>query len=369
MNPWYTIANAAEVPSPALLVYPDRITANLRRMLGWVHGDTARLRPHVKTHKLPQVIALCLAEGITRFKASTIAECEMTAAAGGADVLLAFPLVGPNIPRFLALQRRFPTCRFSALADDPDAVQEIHRAAHAAGQQVNLMVDLDVGMHRTGVAPGDAAAALARQIAQSAGLRFVGLHAYDGHLGIPDPVERRARWEAALAPVWTLRTRLQSEGIPVPGVVGGGTPTLPLHAGMPGVECGAGTPLLWDFGQPSHNAELDFLSAAVLLTRVVSRPAPGRLCLDLGHKAVASEMAQPRVRLFGLEDATPVGHSEEHLVLETPRAAEFPVGTVLYGLPRHVCPTVALQSEVFPVQDGRAGGSWPVAARARRITL
>ncbi|MBN8248727.1 MAG: D-TA family PLP-dependent enzyme [Verrucomicrobia bacterium] len=338
-------------------------------MLGWVKGDAARLRPHVKTHKLPPVIALCLAEGITRFKASTIAECEMAAAAGGADVLLAFPLAGPNIARFLELRRRFPATRFSALTDDPDAVREIGGAALAAGVEVSLMVDLNVGMNRTGIAPGEAAAALARQLVQTRGLLFAGLHAYDGHLGIPDPSERRARWEAALAPVWALRARLEAEGISVPSVVGGGTPTLPFHAGVPGVECGAGTTVLWDFGQPSQNSELEFLNAAVLLTRVVSRPAPGRLCLDLGHKAVASEMAPPRVRLFGLEDATPVGHSEEHLILETPRAAEFPVGTVLYGLPRHVCPTVALHSEVFVVRDGRVVGTWPVVARARRITL
>lgn len=369
MSGWYAIANESEVPSPALLVYPDRITANLRRMLDWVNGDASRLRPHVKTHKLAPVIALCLAEGITQFKASTIAECEMTAAAGGADVLLAFPLAGPGIGRFLELQRRFPATRFAALTDDPDVASAIARSALAEGMRTDLMVDLNVGMNRTGIPPGDPAAALAAQIARTPGLRFAGLHAYDGHLAIPDAAERRARWEAALAPVWQLRQRLEAEGIAVPRLVAGGTPTLPFFARVPGVECSAGTTVLWDFGQPAQNPDFEFLNAAVLLTRVISRPAPGRLCLDLGHKAVASEMLPPRVRLFGLEDAVPVGHSEEHLVLETPRAGEFPVGAVFYGLPRHVCPTVALHSEVFVVRDGRVAVSWPVSARARRITV
>ena len=89
--------------------------------------------------------------------------------------------------------------------------------------------------------------------------------------------------------------------------------------------------MLWDFGQPEASPDLDFLNAAVLLTRVVSKPAPGRLCLDLGHKAVASEMPHPRVKLFGLEDANFSMHSEEHLVVETPRADEYKVGSVLYG--------------------------------------
>jgi len=107
----------------------------------------------------------------------------------------------------------------------------------------------------------------------------------------------------------------------------------------------------------------------VLLARVVSHPAPGRLCLDLGHKAVASEMPHPRVQIFGLEDAAFPMHSEEHLVVKTPRAAEFPVGTVVYALPRHVCPTVALHEEAVVVRDGRAVDRWHVAARTRRITV
>ena len=111
------------------------------------------------------------------------------------------------------------------------------------------------------------------------------------------------------------------------------------------------------------------MSAVVLLTRVVSRPAPNRLCLDLGHKAVAAENPHPRVMLFGLEDATAVGHSEEHLVLETDRAGDFPVGSALYGVPWHVCPTVALYNDAVVVRQGRADVRWPVTARARTLTI
>ena len=105
------------------------------------------------------------------------------------------------------------------------------------------------------------------------------------------------------------------------------------------------------------------------MTRVVSRPVENRLCLDLGHKAVASEMPQPRVKLIGLEDAIFIMHSEEHLVVETPRARDYPIGAVVYGIPRHICPTVALYSEVSVIRDGRALETWPVVARSRGITI
>src|SRR5262249_39637392 len=114
---------------------------------------------------------------------------------------------------------------------------------------------------------------------------------------------------------------------------------------------------------------LDFLPAVVVLTRVISKPATNLLCLDLGHKAIAAESPPPRVQLIDLPDTKPVGHSEEHLVLETPRAAEFPVGTAFYGIPWHVCPTVALHNEAVVVRNGRAEERWQVAGRARRITI
>jgi D-serine deaminase-like pyridoxal phosphate-dependent protein len=135
------------------------------------------------------------------------------------------------------------------------------------------------------------------------------------------------------------------------------------------IEVSSGTSVLWDAGQPTFTPPLDIQNAAVLLARVISRPTGNRICLDLGHKAVASEMQPPRVTLFGLEEARAVMHSEEHLVLETERAGDFPPGTVLYGVPTHICPTVALQSEVWCVRNQRATEKWPVVARTRCLTI
>lgn len=365
---WYRISNEAAVCSPAVLLYPERIRENLRRMIALV-GDPARLRPHVKTHKLPQIIQMKRELGIQRFKTATIAEAEMTAAAGGTDVVVACQPVGPNIPRLIELIRRFPATQFAALIDDPDNLQHISHAAQAAGVVVPLYVDLDVGMHRTGLEPGEAALALYRSLCNAPGLRAAGLHAYDGHLHHADAATLAAAAERTFEPVWQLRDQLKDLSLPVPRIIASGTPTFRLTARHPDVEVSAGTTVLWDFGQAQICPDLDFLNAAVLLTRVISKPLHDRLCLDLGHKAVASEMPQPRVLLLGLEDAEIVGHNEEHLVIRTARAAQYRVGDVVYGIPRHICPTIALHNEVWAVRDGAAVEVWPVTARARRITI
>lgn len=363
---WMRVRNEEAIPSPALLVYRDRLEANLDRMVAAV-GDPARLRPHIKTHKTPQIVALQVARGITRCKCATIAEAEMAARSGATDILLANQPVGPTATRLLALSEAFPAVRFATIADDLNVAASLGSAAAARRRTLDLFVDLDVGQHRTGIAPGEVAVELCRTIASTPGLAFAGLHAYDGHLAIADPVERAAAVRQVHKVIDELRAALQATGLPVPTIIAGGTPTFPLHARRADLECSPGTCVLWDAGYATKLPELDFLNAAVLLTRVISRPAPDRICLDLGHKAVASEMPHPRVIFPALPDTVPVIHSEEHLVLQTPRAAEFPVGTVLYGIPWHICPTVALHGALQVVEDGRVTGEWAVTARQRRL--
>ena len=365
---WYTVDNVAEVPSPALLVYPDRVERNIRRLIDIV-GDARRLRPHVKTTKMRDVVRLHLDAGISRFKCATIAEAEMTAAAGAADVLLAYQPVGPNVARVVRLGQAFPATRFSAVVDDAAAIDALSTAAVAAGVTLPLFLDLDGGMHRTGIAPGPAAVALYGHLAASPGLIAAGLHMYDGHVRGTDPESRRQAADEAFAHVERTRDAILAAGLAVPTIVAGGTPTFPFHAARAGVECSPGTTAFWDASYATLLPDLPFEPALLLLTRVISRPTSSRLCLDLGHKAVASESPHPRVVLFGLEDATAVGHREEHLVLETGRAADFPVGAVLYGVPWHVCPTVALHDQAVVVRDGRADGQWNVTARGRVLTV
>jgi D-serine deaminase-like pyridoxal phosphate-dependent protein len=234
---------------------------------------------------------------------------------------------------------------------------------------VELLLDIDVGQQRTGVPAGPRAVELYQLISSLPGLHAGGLHAYDGHIHDRDVATRAAACEAAFTPVTKLREELTQAGLSVPRLVAGGTPTFPMHARRPDVECSPGTCIFWDAGYATKLPDLDFLPAALVLTRVVSKPGASRLCLDLGHKAVASEMPHPRVELIGLPDAKAVTHSEEHLVIETARAGEFAVGDVIYGIPWHICPTVALHSEAWVVEAGRATNRWRVTARERRLTI
>ena len=364
----YAVSNPDEIDSPTLLVYEERLNENLRRMVAQA-GGAERLCPHVKTHKLPQVIVRQIELGVRKFKAATIAEAEMCAAAGAPQVLLAHAPVGPRAERLVALVRAFPQTGFAVIVDDAEVARHLSGVVSRAGSSLDVLLDIDCGMHRSGIAAGPSAEALYKLVDELPGLRAVGLHAYDGHIHDTDLAVRRARCEAALGPVLAMRDRLRASGSTVARLVTGGTPTFPLLAQRTDVECSPGTSVLWDYGYATQLPDLDYLCAAALLTRVTSRPLPNRLCLDLGHKSVGSEMPQPRVIVLGLEDAKLVGHSEEHLVIETDRAADYPPGTALYALPWHICPTVNLHSEVVLVQNQRATTRWPVAARSRRITL
>jgi D-serine deaminase-like pyridoxal phosphate-dependent protein len=323
----------------------------------------------VKTHKLPQVIAMKREVGISKFKTSTIAEAEMTAEAGGEDILLAYQPVGPNIRRFLQLIKKFPQSRFTTVVDNPGTLKEISHSAVRDGVSARVFVDLNTGMNRTGICVGQKAVDLYRQLESSPGIVAAGLHAYDGHLYDPDFKLLQQRAELNFAPVLEMRSQLQNLGASVPVIVTSGTPTSRFLARYPEVEVSAGTPVLWDFGQSEISPDLSFLNAIVVLARVISRPTENRICLDVGHKSVASEMTHPRIRFFGLENATAITHSEEHLVLETNQADDFPVGTVLYGLPRHVCPTVALHDSVWNVENQVAIERWPIVARTRFISI
>ena len=367
-NHWFAVENVEEIPSPALLFYPDRIGENIRRMIAMA-GDPARLRPHAKTHKTLEITALQIAAGINKFKAATISEAEMLAQAGAGDVLLAMQPVGPNIRRLLELMAAFPQIEFSAVVDDEAVAAKLSREAGARGLRAGVFLDLDCGQHRTGIAPGDGAEKLYRFLAHQPGLKLRGLHAYDGHIHGSDPARREQECDAAFAPVAALREKWHALNLPVETLVVGGTPTFPFHARREAVECSPGTCLLWDYGYSSQFPDLEFLHAALVMTRVISQPVNGRVCVDLGHKAIASENPHPRVHFLNIPDAVAVSHSEEHLVIESSAASALKPGDCLYGVPWHICPTVALHDEATVVVNNVAGGKWKIIARRRQLSI
>lgn len=373
MSHRYRLANETEVASPALVFYPELIQRNIDRVIALV-GEPNRLRPHVKTHKTREIVERQLAAGVTKHKCATIAEAELLASTGVRDVLIAYPMLGPNLRRLVMLVRRYAITMFSALVDHLAGAEALSRAAVETGRSIGFLVDLDVGQHRTGIAVGQSAAALYERAAVLPGLSPQGLHAYDGHNTHQSQSDRAEAVRAAITPVLELRDQLVRRGLPVPRIVAGGTPGFPIYAGMndiPGLECSPGTYVLHDYGYGSKYADLSGITpAAVLVTRIISRPSANRMTLDLGTKAVSPDLPlEQRVHLLDLPEATVVGHNEEHLIIESEQAARFVPGDVTYALPGHVCPTVALHREALVAEGGLIKDHWAIIARDRMLTI
>jgi len=365
----YQVDGLEKILTPALVWFRDKIETNIARMLE-IAGSPERLCPHVKTHKCPEIVKLALARGIRHHKCATLAEAVMLAEAGAPSVLVAYPLVGPNCARLAEIVRRYPNTRFSVIADHPAALQALSAAVTQAGTSLEVLLDLDVGQHRTGVPPGEAAVALYEKIARLPGLQLGGLHAYDGHNQQPDPEERRRAVAAIVQDLNRMLDQLHRRRLPVPRIVVGGTPTFACWAAqhLPNLQCSPGTCVLHDANYARKFPVLGFTPAAVVLTRVVSRPAPDRITLDLGYKAICADPPAGQRCVFPqLPDARQVLHNEEHLVLETPLAERYQPGDALVAIPAHICPTCALHDFAWIVENGRIATRWPIAARIRLI--
>jgi D-serine deaminase-like pyridoxal phosphate-dependent protein len=362
---WYEPDHPGDIVSPALLVYPRRVEQNILHMIAMA-GSAERLRPHVKTHKMSAIVRLKLKHNIRKFKCSTLSEVEMVAQCGGPDIMLAMQPTGPQIKSLFTMQRRYPGSDISVIADHPEIIRKLSEQAALEGQNARIWLDINNGMNRTGVKPGKKAIDLYRLIYQLSNVTPRGLHVYDGHIHQKEPVERKRVTEEALTPVTHMVLALRKQGLPVPAIVAGGTPTFPVHAIHPEVETSPGTLVLYDAGYGENFPDLDFLPAAILMTRVVSIPARDLLCLDLGHKAIAAEMPHPRVRLIGLPPHEFVTHSEEHLVIQMAGADHYKPGDVIYGIPWHICPTVPRYAFVTLVEDHSIAGKWTVDARDRQ---
>ncbi|QDV58054.1 D-TA family PLP-dependent enzyme [Rosistilla oblonga] len=361
---WKNIEGLDGVESPGLLVDSDKIQQNIDRMIEIVGGaeHVDRLFPHVKTHKMPEVTRMQVDAGITKFKAATLSEAQMAAGAGASEVLIAHQLVGPKLDRLATLIEDFPNTKFAVLTDDPQAADAINEKCGDADSPLDVYIDIDCGMHRTGIPLGARSDALRAHIDSLSGLNFAGLHVYDGHLHDPDLQQRTDKVKEILGKV-----ALHEKEHPSPRIIVGGSPTFGIWAAETSWHLSPGTTLLWDFGYGDAHPDLPMTIAAALISRVISKPGEGKICIDLGHKSIAAEMPlEKRFQFPDLPDAQPIGQSEEHLVLQTANAASLHVGDIVIAIPRHICPTVALHSHATVVSGGRVTGDrWQVTARDR----
>lgn len=368
----YRINHPEKIYSPGLVIFKELVEHNLAQMIK-IAGNIDRLRPHCKTHKMPEMTKLQLAAGIKKHKAATLAEAEMLADVGVQDIFLSYNLVGPNIERAVRFRQQYPDVRFAVTADDLNQIERLGHEMTNAGTEIDVLLDINPGRDRTGRAADQAGFELYQTIAQTPGLNAAGLHLYDGHLHHKELTER----QAAVAEYWQVitafRSQLELAGLAVPKIVCGGTPTFPAYAAMdePVIELSPGTCTLHDFGYSTNFPDLQvFKQAAAVLTRVISRPTENRVTFDVGTKAIASDppMGQ-RAIIPALQNGQQVLQNEEHLVVETEQAGDFQPGDWTLAFPRHVCPTSALHQHATIIEGGEIIATWNVTGRDRCISI
>ena len=365
MRPPASIGQRLEqVDTPALILELDAFEYNLRTLADMAHGRV-RVRAHAKTSKCAEVSKRQMALGAVGVCCQKVAEAEAMVEGGIPDVLVSNEVVGAaKIERLAQLARR---ARIGVCVDDAGNVRDLEAAAQRAGAKLDVFVELEVGMGRCGVAPGEPALALARAVAACANLRFAGLQAYNGRAQhVRSNEDRRALIGKAAAAVRMTRELLVRNGIPCPIVTGAGSGTFMFE-----VESGA-----WDEIQPGSYAFMDadyaknewaaplprFEHALFVLATVMSRSKPERAIVDAGLKASSVDSGMPAVwRRPGLTYALA---SDEHGFIDiAPGAAAPALGDKLLLVPGHCDPTINLYDWYVCVRAGVVEALWPITAR------
>lgn len=368
---WYTIQDSDRVISPSLLFYKERVESNIDRMIA-ISGNVDRLIPHVKTHKCPEIAQIQIQKGVTKFKCATIAEAEMLAQVGAPWVLLAYQMVGPNIHRFVALIKKYPDTSFGCLVDNSQSAVALNEHLVSESLNARIFIDINNGMNRTGYLPDEHYKKLVNALVGLSNVSLAGLHVYDGHLGISNYQERKTEVDSAFHQVDELLEYVTVSLGKEPMVIAGGSPSFSVHNLRENVYLSPGTNVLWDWGYGERLKEQEFDYAALLLTRVISKPANGIVTIDLGHKAVAAENPiEKRFKILNLDTYTVLGQSEEHGVLQVNAATwdRIQVGDVFYAVPYHICPTVALHDFASVIEGGEVKMEWRILARSRRLSI
>jgi D-threonine aldolase len=364
-----SIKNITQLDTPALVVFPEIVRRNIQQLVNAI-DDFKRLRPHIKTHKCEEVVKLLQSSGIQKFKCATIAEAELLGMCLAEDVLLAYQPNEAKLKRLIQLIQKYPATKFSCLVDSIEVAKMMERVLQENQINLSVYIDLNVGMNRTGILPEDAFD-LFNSLQKMSSLQVQGLHAYDGHIHDVDFEDRYKTCQKAFEPIWELLQQIERQGFLNLKIVAGGSPTFPMLSKNTGFECSPGTFVFWDKGYQENMPEQGFEIATFVVTRIISLPEPHKICLDLGHKSIASENAlNNRVYFPNLPNAKFVGHSEEHLVLEVEENHGHKIGDIFLGIPFHICPTVALHERMYVIENKElTGEEWKIVARDKKITI
>ena len=365
---------AQRIMSPALIIFMDKVDRNIQQVIAHCGGDSSRWRPHVKTTKIPQVWERLINAGVRQFKCATTREAAVLLETldrldvRGTDLLIAYPLIGPALVRAAYLAREHDRTAVSVMCEDPKAVDSIPT-------HLGIFVDVNPMMNRSGIEIADRQQIVA--VAQAAGERFRGVHAYDGHIRDDDPSVRRTKAWEIYDGVVDLCAHLVEQGCHVNELITSGAMTfLDALAYAPFSELDGtihrispGTVVFSDTVTQTAVAHAKLEPAAVVASRVVSRPTPNIATCDAGSKAIAAEAGDPCAAVIGHPELTALKPSEEHLPLSIESGPGPARGELLLLVPRHVCPTVNLAQEVILLSDDGSAQIVPVSAAGHELCL
>jgi D-serine deaminase-like pyridoxal phosphate-dependent protein len=350
-----------DIPTPALVVDVAAMQRNIDRMASFYAAGACKLRPHFKAHKTPAVARRQLAAGsCVGLTCATVGEAEIVVHERLAtDILIANEILGPGKAERAARLAR--DADLTVAVDSQHALDDIARAATDAGVEVGVLVDVNVGLPRCGIAPGEPAVALARRAADTAGVRLRGLMGYEGHVvGIEDRAERAAKCGKAMERLLSTARMVRDAGLPCDIVSGGGTGTYDITGRMDGItEVQAGSYVLMD----TAYAKLDipFELAFSVLGTVLSRPRPEQCAADNGHKACSVDHGNPGVK--GVDGASVLFLSDEHATIALPADSALAPGDRIELWPSHIDPTINLHDVMYALEGDQVVDVWPVAAR------
>lgn len=357
-----------DLPTPALVIDLDAFESNMKRMNDHLAGKKLKLRPHAKTHKCPIIAKRQMQLGAVGICAAKVGEAEVLAAAGLKEILITSPIVTPDkIARVIELAKN--SSGIALVVDQEQTVRDLNAAASAAGIKLTVFIDLDGGMHRTGVAPGEAAMKVREAIAASPALRCGGLQMYEGRLMHRKVfAERRDASTAAMTRALEVKAEMEKAGWETPILSGGGTGTYNIDSEVAGVsDLQAGSYVFMDVnyrvaGGVSGALFDDFAPALFVLATAISQPIKGLITVDAGFKAFASDSDLPELR--DIKGAMYNWGGDEHGILFMPAPSrEIKLGDKLPFIVSHCDPTVNLYDYYWACRGEQVEAIWPISAR------
>ena len=350
--------------TPVLLVDIATMDRNIAHLAETVRGHGVQWRPHAKGHKCPAIAHRQIAAGAIGVTVAKVSEAEVMAASGIHDILIANQVVGPIKTRRLAALIAATGADVIVAVDSPANVRELDDAAAAFGVRPRVVVEVDSGMKRCGVPPGEPTIALAKMVDASPHLRFAGVMAWEGHtVSMADHQTRREEIATAIGRLTGAADAVRAAGLPVNIVSCGGSGTYVHAAPQPGItEVQAGGATMGDGFYRDLEAQVE--PALTILTTVTSRPTEDRVILDAGRRTIDPSQKAPTLR--GVDGVQSIRFSAEHGVVTLAGPSEWPrVGDRLELEVNYTDQAVHLHENLFAIRDGVVAAIWPVACRGK----